>query len=131
MRFLLPAALAAVLMMPNPGNAEMASIYGVNLPAMAGGGFRPAGTNLTCYGFDRENRCWDGKAWREVYPSGPHHYARARGQVDCVAITKETGDCWDGHAWYKLPFGTLYGVILPASQGGAFRTVPLPPEAER
>jgi hypothetical protein len=130
-RFLLPAALTVVLMLPSHGNAERGTIYGVHLPAEHGGGFRPARTNLTCYGIDAEGRCWDGKAWREVYPTGPRHYARAQEQVDCVVITQETGDCWDGHAWYKLPFGTLYGVLLPAWQGGAFRTFPLPPEAER
>jgi hypothetical protein len=130
-RFLLPTSLAVLVMLPSLGNAEMASIYGVELPAAQGGGFRPAGTNLTCYGFDKDSRCWDGRAWHEVYPTGSHHYARAQGQVDCVVITKETGDCWDGHAWYKLPVGTAYGVVLPAPQGGAFRTFPLPPEAER
>ena len=111
--------------------AEDASVYGVQLPAFRGGAFQPAGTTLECYGLDKDGRCWDGKAWRDVYPLGVRDYARAKGQVDCVVITNITGDCWDGHAWYKLPLGSVSGVVLPAVLGGAFRTTPLPPDAER
>ncbi len=117
--------------LPNLANAEEVNVYGLNLPAFQGGGFRPAGTNLVCGALDKNGRCWDGKAWYDLYPLGPRHYARAQGQIDCVVITKETSDCWDGYAWYKLPFGTIYGVILPAHLGGAFRTTPLPPDAQR
>jgi hypothetical protein len=111
--------------------AEEATVYGLTLPASRGGAFQPAGTNLKCYGFDKDGRCWDGNAWRDVYPLGVREYGRAKGPVDCVVITNITGDCWDGHAWYKLPLGTVSGVVLPAVLGGAFRTTPLPPDAQR
>ena len=110
---------------------QEASVYGVQLPAVQGGGFRPAGTDLVCFGLDKGGRCWDGKAWHSLYPLGRRQYSSAQGQVDCVVITKITGDCWDGNKWYKLPWGTVSGVVLPAWQGGAFRTTPLPPDAER
>ena len=112
-------------------HAEEASVFGVQLPAMLGGGFRPAGTDVVCFGLDKDGRCWDGKAWHSLYPLGRRQYSRAWGQVDCVVITKITGDCWDGNKWYKLPWGAVSGVVLPAGLGGAFRTTPLPPDAER
>ena len=111
--------------------AEQAAIYGVNVSAMQGGGFKPAGASFVCAAIEPDGRCWDGHTWHTLYPAGPRHYARVTGQVDCRAITKFTGDCWDGHAWYKLPYGTLYGIVLPAWEGGAFRTTPLPPDAVR
>ena len=125
-------AVLCVLALPfEPSFAEEVTVYGLTLPAFRGGAFQPAGTNLECYGFDRDGRCWDGKAWRNVYPLGVRQYVLAKGQVDCMVVTKVTGDCWDGHAWYKLPLGTVYGVVLPANEGGAFRATPLPPDAER
>ena len=89
-------------------HAEEASVYGVQLPAVQGGGFRPAGTDLVCFGLDKGGRCWDGKAWHSLYPLGRRQYSPARGQVDCVVITKITGDCWDGNKWYKLPSGHCF-----------------------
>jgi len=131
MRFFLLLAVLSIGPPPTLANAEQVTVYGVDLSARWGGGFRPAGTNLVCAGMDKDSRCWDGQTWHELYPLGARRYARAQGQVNCVVITKANGDCWDGNAWYKLPLGTVYGVILPARLGGAFRTTPLPPEAER
>lgn len=122
---LLPTVLAT------GANAEEAVVYGVTLPAWQGGAFRPAGTNLACAGLDKNGRCWDGKTWKTLYPLGRRRYSRAQDQVDCVVITKKTCDCWDGHRWYKLPVGSVHGVVLPAWEGGAFRTTPLPPDAKR
>jgi hypothetical protein len=127
------AVLTLLTLLRSAAIAEEVRVYGVTLPPTSPtpGAFQPAGTNLTCYGFDKDGRCWDGKAWHNVHPPGPRRYARAQGQVDCVVVTKATGDCWDGHAWYKLPLEAVSGLVLPAFQGGAFRTTPLPPEAER
>jgi hypothetical protein len=124
-------AMALSLTIPVGGaRAEEASVYGVQLPAVQGGGFRPAGTDLVCFGLDKDGRCWDGKAWHSLYPLGRRQYSSATGQVDCVVITKSTGDCWDGKKWYKLFWSTVSGVVLPAWQGGAFRTTPLPPDVQ-
>jgi hypothetical protein len=128
---LLVRVFAVSVFLAGPAHAEEALVYGITLPASQGGGFRPAGTNFACAGLDKDGRCWDGKAWHSLYPVGPRRYSLVQGQVDCVVITKITGDCWDGHAWYKLPLGSVNGVVLPASEGGAFRTTPLPPDAER
>jgi hypothetical protein len=131
-----PAVIIVALLtvaVPSAAFAEEVSVYGITLPPISPtpGALQPAGTNLACYGLDEDGRCWDGRFWHVLYPPGPRRYARAPGQVDCVVVTKVTGDCWDGHAWYKLPRGAVYGLVLPAFQGGAFRTTPLPPEAER
>ena len=128
---ILALALIVAALPFEAAQAEEVSIYGVNLPAVRGGGFQPAGTNFICFGFDKDSRCWDGKTWQSIYPLGPRHFSRTNAQVDCVVVTKITGDCWDGHTWYKLPLGTVFGVVLPSVQGGAFRTTPLPPDAQR
>ncbi len=113
-------------------SAETATIYG-RREGIAGNGvpgaFQPAGTSFHCSAIDG-NRCWDGTAWHEIYPAGPHRYARQTPpKVECRAVMNITHDCWDGQAWYRLPTGTVYGVKegVLASSPGAFLTAPLPP----
>lgn len=133
MRFLLPAALPAALVVGLLNSAtvqaEEATIYGGTAPMLStqySGTFMPAKTGLHCYAID-ENKCWDGSAWHEIYPRGTRHYARPSGTVSCIVIMKVSHDCWDGVNWYRLPSGTLLGIVAPmsSSEAGAFRTMPL------
>ncbi len=132
-RICLAALQAAMFLVFRVGaaTAEQIAVYGATLPGWQGGAFRPAGTELSCTELDRNGRCWDGHKWHILYPPGQRHYARANGQVDCMVIVKQSADCWDGRHRYKLPIGTIFGAVLPGFQGGAFRTMPLPPDAKR
>ena len=120
---------AITLVMPNIGMAEdHIRVYGWDLPAWQGGGFRPAGTELAYMALDNGS-CWDGQRWHRLYPEGPRTYARATGRVACRIIDIDQPSCWDGSEWYRLPSGTLYGVIagIISPTPGAFITTPLPP----
>jgi hypothetical protein len=103
-------------------HAEEAKVFGMQ--DMFTGALKLANSGILCSAFD-DNKCWDGKAWHLIYPSGPRQYAKPpAGTVACVAIMKETHDCWDGSNWYHLPSGTLLG--MTDFVNGAFKTTPLP-----
>jgi hypothetical protein len=125
------AALVAVLLnSPAAARAEKAQLFTVILPRLSSypGATAPAKSQVPCYSF-KENKCWTGKEWREVYPLGPRRYAKppATGLVSCVVIMAESHDCWDGKEWYRLPPGTLTGTRgAPLDPDfGAFFTAPL------
>jgi hypothetical protein len=131
MRFLLPAALAAVLLTSlAAARAEKGQLFTIILPPASpyAGATAPAKSQLPCYSFN-ENKCWNGKEWHEVYPLGPRQYAKppATDLVSCVVIMSESHDCWDGNHWYRLPLGTLTGTRGAPFDPyfGAFFTAPL------
>ena len=97
-------------------------VFGANVPAR-GGAFVPAGTNLACFAIDA-GRCWDGKNWHPLFPTGARKYAVSTDEVTCTVIAD--GDCWTGAEWYRLPPGQIFGRIIPAL-GWAFVTRPLTP----
>ena len=110
-------------------HAEEAQIYGVQEGQFSPhpGSFHPAKSDLHCYATD-DDRCYDGKVWRMIYPPGQRKYAKpATEMVACVAIMKQSHDCWDGINWYRLPQGILSGIISGAlsPDEGAFITAPL------
>ena len=112
----------------NAAQAQEATFYGRNESASMPrpGAFIPAGTSWECGAIDGR-RCWDGNAWHELFPAEPHHYARKLpSRVSCRAIMNVTHDCWDGLGWYRLPQGSVFGIVAPVSapDAGAFRTTP-------
>jgi len=122
--------IAMILMLSGNVEAENIKLYGVQLPAWSGGGFRPTGTQLTCAATSEDGKCWDGQTWHRLFPDGPRRYSRANGHVACRVIIVDDGSCWDGSAWYRLPIGTVYGIVAPVTSEtpGAFITTPLPPK---
>jgi hypothetical protein len=110
-------------------HADEGKLFGTQMGALTPypGAFNPANTNLHCYAIN-ENMCWDGKAWRVIYPLGPRHYAKpTTDTVACTVIMKANNDCWDGSRWYRLPPGALSGVVagMLSPHSGAFITAPL------
>ena len=119
--------IAAVLLAAGgPVSAADVKILGVQMSAMRGGAFKPAGTQLLCTSL-QEGRCYDGSKWHDLFPPGPKKFATdAPEKVTCMAIVD--GDCWTvDRKWYRLPRGQLMGVTLSAMSpsAGAFVTAPL------
>jgi hypothetical protein len=103
--------------------SENVRVMGANVPAR-GFAFVPAGTDLACAAINA-GRCWDGKKWHALYPSGPRQYAvPTSDEVACVVIAGS--DCWTGSNWYRLPSGQIFG-RTPGKLRGAFVTTPLRP----
>src|SRR5260370_36895971 len=76
--------------------SENVRVMGANVPAR-GGAFVPAGTDLACVAINA-GRCWDGKKWHALYPSGPRQYAvPTSAEVACGVIAGSDG--WTGRAW--------------------------------
>ena len=97
------------------------TVFGAR-PGLAGGAFVPAGTQLRCFAIDN-GRCWDGKQWHALFPTGPRKYATpAPDEVTCIVLVD--ADCWTGAEWYRLPSGQIFG-RQPQLLGGAFITAPL------
>jgi hypothetical protein len=121
----MPLALFA-----NPALAlsETATVYGTTASIFSKnpGAFLPANTSLVCFSMN-ESRCWDGRTWHQLYPSGRRRYMVATtDRIACAVIVAPRNDCWTGSAWYRLPKGQVFGVIggFFSDTPGAFITVP-------
>ncbi len=102
---------------------ENIKIFGANVPAR-NFAFVPAGTSLACRAIDK-GRCYDGKIWHDLFPSGPRKYSiPTTEEVECIVIAG--GDCWTGKDWYRLPPGKIFGRTVQM-RGWSFITAPLRP----
>ncbi len=123
------AAAASLAFIAIPARSETATVYGTTASILTKhpGAFLPANTDLVCFSMN-ESKCWDGKKWHQLYPSGRRHYAVATAdKVACRVIVAPGNDCWTGTAWYRLPRGQILGVIggFFSMAPGAFITAPM------
>ena len=124
--------MAAALLLLTFGavaQADNVKVFGVQagMGSSTPGAFLPSGSGLACYSV-QGGHCWDGRAWRPLFPDGPRHYAASPpAQVACRIIIEPENDCWTGKEWHRLPQGRLFGIIggLGSPTPGAFITAPL------